>query len=886
MTKPRCVLVDGTSLLYRSFFALPQTLARPDGLQTNASYGVALTFRKVFDGRRPQFGAVVFDAPAPTFRKEAFEGYKRSRPSMPSELREQLPWVDRLVAVHRFPALRIEGVEADDVVATLTTLALAGGCEVHILAADKDFVQLLSPDVRMIDTVTNRTVDLEYAQKRWGVPPSQFVDYLALVGDKIDDVPGVPGIGPKSALKLLSKYGSLAAILEHADEIKGNVGRLLTEHKDLALLSQHLVTLRRDVPLPIALPDLALVAPDTSEIDDLYRELAFYSLMSPAAAKQAEGSERRDFAPLTSVAEVNELVGECATRPAGICVVYSGPTAPVGDLVGIAIASTSDVGRYVPIEGVGGLGAAALDALRGWLEDVSAPKIIHGARDGWTVLSRSGITLRGVVGDPGLASFLIEPTKIMPHHLNQVVREYMQHPLTAWKTLAGAGQKETPATEIEVDALAEWAGARAAATLAVWPVLQARLDEAGLRRQHDEVDLPLAWVLGRMQRDGVRVDRAELQAMGEEFAGRKTKVEREIYDLAGHTFNIDSPKQLATVLYEELGLPVYKRTKTGYSTAVDVLERLAPRHPIAQLVVRQRALAKLINTYTNVLSEAVDARDGRVHAIVAQTMSVSGRLITTEPDLQRTPVRTEDGKRIRAAFIPAEGWRIISADWSQIELRILAHLSGDTRLVEAFHQGIDVHRRTASEIFGIRAEDVTATQREQGKTINFATIYGQGAAALGQQLSVPKAEATRLIERYFTAYQGVSAWRDETIENALTQGYVTTLLGRRRFVHELSARNPTTRAYGERIALNTPIQGSAADLCRLALLGVGHELEARGMKTRLLMQIHDELVLETPADEEHDAVDLVRHAMEHAAPLRVPLVVDVGVGASWANAKD
>lgn len=869
MVSPRTVLIDGSSLIYRAFFALPSTLRTPAGLPTNAIYGFARMFDKVLAGRRPTAGAVVFDAPGPTFRDRLYPDYKAERQPTPSDLRRQFPYVERLVQAQRFPQLRIDGVEADDVIGTLTAQAVQAGHEVLIVSIDKDFTQLISERVRMIDTMRDITYDPEVATRKWGVPPSQFVDLLALLGDELDNIPGVPGIGKKTAIELLKTWGSIEAMLEHVEQLPGRARRALSEHAELARLCKQLATIRTDVDLPVGIDDLRLSDPDPAQLDALYRELAFYSLLSEQGRADAEHTALT----VQSLDRPEQLdaLGSDATE-VGLFVLTEHPGTFREPLVGLAFASDPEHAWWVswpPSD-------ALRQRLARWLDDPEVPKVVHAARNAWAALHRHGLELSGVVGDPGLGSFLVDPAKNMPHRLDQVAREYLQRPLPSLDLRA--------LSETEPDAVAAWAGAHAAASLEVWPILVERMQALDVWSVFEQLDLPVSWVLAKMQVVGILVDHDDLASMGEEFSRRKARVESRIFELAGHPFNVDSPKQLATVLFEELELPVLKRTKTGYSTAADVLERLADRHEIAAAVLRQRSLAKLISTYTNVLTQAVEA-DGRIHAAFEQTVGVSGRIITTDPDLQRTPIRTEDGRRIRQAFVAPEHWRVISADWSQIDLRLLAHYSQDDRLLAAFAEGADVHARTAAEIYEVAVDDVSPEQRRVGKTVNFATIYGQGATALGQLLGISRNEATRLIDRYFTVYSGVAAWRDAAIEQAHVRGGVSTLLGRRRQIPELSSRDPMERAHAERIALNTTLQGTAADLCKLAMLVIDRQLSQQGRQARMLLQIHDELVLEAPADEVEAVRALVRQAMEHPHPLRVPLVVDIGVGHSWAEAK-
>jgi DNA polymerase-1 len=887
MPRDRVVLIDGSSMIYRAYFAIPSNFQTSRGLHTNATYGFALMFRKILAGRAPSMGAVVFDAPGKTFRDEKFPAYKAHRPKMAPDLREQLPWIRKVVEVHDFPTLRVEGYEADDVIGTLTRQARERGHEVHIISADKDFAQLIDDDVRMIDTMRDITYDAALVKKKWGVPPEQIVDLLALTGDKVDNVPGVPGIGQKGAAKLLAEHGSLAAILEHVDALKGRARKALEAHRDDALLSRELVRIDQHAELPVTLDELTIPEPDLDAVDALYRELEFYSLLSGGEEGPEVAREDADFAALESVGALRRWLAEAKARRVAFHAVWEPPSFVTGGLVGVALATDGAHARFVPLfGGEGALGEAGLEALKPWLEDPAREKITHDLRDQWTLFARHGVRLRGVVADTQLASFLVDPTRIIPHRLDQVVREYLHRPLASEKSVLGSGKKQRRFADVPLEELAPFACHRAAPIAEMWPKVEARLEEEGQAALLRELSLPMAALLGQMQLDGIRVDPAVLERLGVEFEARKAEVEARIHAFAGREFNIGSPKQLSQVLFEELGLPVIKRTKTGYSTAADVLEKLAGEHEICRLILRQRALAKLIHTYTRVLFEAIVPDTGRIHCTIQQTAGRSGRLITTDPDLQRTPIRTEDGKRIREAFVPRDGWVLVSADWSQIELRILAHFSEDPLLLEAFREGVDIHRRTASQLFDVPPEAVDATQRNVGKTVNFATIYGQGATALGQSLGIPRAEAKAYIERYFERYAAVREWLDTTIAEAHALGYVTTLAGRRRYIPELSSNNFTDRAYGERIAGNTPIQGSAADLCKMAMLQIADRFAEAELEGKMLLQIHDELLFECPPDELEPLEGIVRECMERPVELRVPLVVDIGHGPSWAAAKE
>ena len=888
----RLVLVDGSWLVYRAFFAIPANLQTKTGLPTNAIFGFATMFRKLFSGRMPDRGAVVFDSPAATHRELKFPAYKAQRPSMPGELAQQLSTIDRLVAANQFPMIRRPGYEADDIIATLARRGVEAGLEVVIVAGDKDLAQMVGDHVRMQDTMRDVTYDAELVRKKWGVAPGLIPDLLALMGDDVDNIPGVPGIGQKGAAALLEKYGSLDGILANLDDLKGKQKAALVEHTEAVKLYRQLTTVDIDAVLDVTLDDLRLTPPDPKQLDALYRELEFYSLLTASDARQGDAPDIEVEVPTTVAAADGAMaaMAAIAALPPGqgvaVTPIYE-PPARVhhASLVGVALATAGRKPLYLAFRGSGApLGDPAVELLRDVFADESRPKFVHDVKQLAILCARHGLTLGGEIVDTMITSFLVDPVKCIPHALDQVAREYVQRSIPAAKSLLGAGQSARSPGVVDIAAAATYAAQLADVILALAPVLQKRLAEAGLVAHYNDREHPLAYVLARMELAGIRVDRDDLARMSEEFHARKAEIEKRIYALAGHEFNIGSTRQLADVLFDELKLPVIKKNKTGYSTDAEVLERLAPKHQIAQQVLAQRELAKLINTYTDVLREAIAPETGRIHATLQQTGGVSGRLISTDPDLQRTPIRTPEGRRIRRAFVAPEGMRLVSADWSQIELRVLAHFSKDPRLLEAFRDKLDLHRRTAGLLFHVEPEAVTTEQRNVGKTVNFATIYGQGATALGQILGVPRKDAQSYIEKYFEYYADVRRWLDRTIAAAHETGFVTTLLGRRRFIPELSMRQDSDRAAGERIAANTPIQGSAADLCKLAMLQIDRQLPAVAPHARMLLQVHDELVFEVPEAEVAATTTLVRTIMEKPYPLDVPLEVSIGVGASWGDA--
>jgi DNA polymerase I len=885
----RLILVDGSALLYRAFFAIPPHLRTRSGMHTNAIYGFVTMFRKLV-AKKPTHGVVVMDAKGPTHRDAMYEDYKAQRAEMPAELAVQLPHIDRAVTVHGYPLLRIPGVEADDVIGTLTKTARARGLEVIIISSDKDFAQLIGEGVRMLDTLKDVSFDRELVRKKWGVWPEQMIDLLALMGDASDNIPGVAGIGQKGAAQLLADFSSLDAALQEAARPEGEPAvpgrpvmttrarKALLAGRDDALLSQRLATIDCQVPLPLGLDDLRLPEPDAAAKQAFFIEMEFFSLLDHATKQAAKSAQHQGEASTsairhcTTVADVQALLssftGMVALHPK-----LDGDVTLTATLSSIAVASRVD-DKLISAD----VDVAALGALIPWLQDEKIAKVCHDAKLMTGALARMGITLRGVVIDTQIASFLIDPTKLIPHVLDEVVKEYLRRGVPSDKDIATATPEQARS----------WRCERAAAVLELAAVLPKHVEEAGQTAVMRDLELPLRDVLVDMERIGVAVDAAELTALGEQLRARLLEEEQAVYALAGRTFNIGSPKQLGEVLFDELKLPVIKRTKTGYSTDAEVLEKLEKKHPIARTILSYRKTDKLLNTTIDVLDvERQRHPDGRVRASFQQTAGATGRLITMEPDLQRTPVRSSEGAQIRRAFIATPGTTrvLIDADWSQIELRLLAHYADDPILIDAYRTESDIHRRTAAQLFGKAEAALSKDERNVGKTVNFATIYGQGASALAHQLGIERKEAQRYIDTYFATYAGVRAFAEVAVFLAEQKGYAETLLGRRRIIPELASKSPMDRAFGERVAVNTPIQGSAADICKLAMLQLHRWLRSEHPTAHLLLQIHDELVVEAEAEHAPTIAAQMKAIMEGVVSLRVPLVADVGIGRSWGDAK-
>lgn len=902
----RVVLVDGTALVYRAFFAIPPHLKTKNGTLTNATFGFASMFKKLFAQKRPRFGAVVFDAPGRTFREEKYEHYKAQRPPMAPELAQQLHDINEVVRVNRFPIVRVPGYEADDVIGTLARQAQAQGAEVVIVSSDKDFAQLIGNGIRMHDTIKDVHYDRDLVKKKWGVWPEQMIDYLALMGDSVDNIPGVAGIGEKGAQQLLEEFGTLQALLAaHTNEplrLKPRVKKAFDSGGvEAATLSYALATIDVAAALPVGIADLVIEDANIEEKNALFSRLEFYSLLSRDEAKSARAADAGEgvaAAICSSPEDVIAYLTSIGTAPVALWPAIDGGSPLVGRLTGVALAANvkgdndvdSTVSTYVPIDDL------RLSALIPLLQDPQRPKIVHDDTALRVLLRRSGIALRGVVFDTRLASFLVDPTRLLPHELPQCSKEWLHTSLPARKDLCGSGKDEKAFADVDTTAVAAFAVEHATTVLSLMAPLSKLVDERDQRKNLVEVELPLSAVLAEMELSGIGIDVDVLHSIGEELRERLASVEKDIHALAGRSFNIGSPKQLGEVLFDELKLPVLKRTKTGYSTDADVLERLSAKHEICAQILEHRKLDKLLNTYIDVLGrEAKVHADKRIHTTLQQTSGATGRLITMDPDLQRTPVKTSEGGRIRRAFVAtpdALGRErvLVDADWSQIELRLLAHVSGDEALVTAYTTGEDIHRKTAAQIFNKAPHDVTKAERDVGKTINFATIYGQGATALAQQLKVERKEAQRYIDAYFATYAGVARYVEDAVVVAEEQGFAETLLGRRRIIPELSSKSPMDRGFGERVAVNTPIQGGAADICKVTMLRLHQALAVEVPRARLLLQIHDELIVECPTGDADLVAAICKREMERrdfgSVVLRVPLVAEVGIGASWGAAKE
>ena len=964
----RLFLVDGYALIYRAFFALisrPLTTAR--GENTSAAWGVVNFVQRLLANHKPDYLGWVHDSGL-SFRHERYPAYKATREKLTAELQSDfdtgMDRICQLLEAYRIPVLSLPGYEADDVIGTLAKQAADSGIDVVIVSGDKDFQQLVEPHVWLLNPgrggpagVDEQWVSVENGAERLGVPPALVTDYLALVGDSSDNVPGVKGVGDKTARELVAQFGDLEAILAAAPGLtKKRPREALMEHAELARLSKELVTIRRDLPMTLSLPDLRVSEPDTTRLRQLFVELEFHTLARSLPERLASDAEQgegallpqadtvrpstnyvaietlRDLETVVSVARsapyitvrvetVSEpgnpqpddplrsillslVIGTGAGEAFYVPLAHQEPRVAQGDLLMTSpeeapvvrartskvVEPTSLAARAIAAGARAGDNLPALDdprmrTLRDILEDPGVPKVGHNAKRDILALRRAGIELRGLVSDTMIASYVLDPGR-RSHDLELLALEFLDYSMTSRDDLCGKGKQQVPFMQVPIECARDYACQRADVSWQLEQRFRPQLQAQQIDHLYETVEIPLIGVLADVEWEGIEIDRPWFASLKERFARERQRVELEIYASAGGEFNINSNPQLREILFDRLGLPSTKRTATGPSTDASVLQELADAgHELPVLLMEYRELSKLESTYIDALPALVNPRTGRLHTSFNQTVAATGRLSSSDPNLQNIPIRRELGRDIRRGFVPRKGWTLLSADYSQIELRILAHLSDDPAFIEAFRSGGDIHRQTAALIFDVPLEEVSGEMRARAKTINFATIYGQGPHALSRQLKITHAEAKEFIERYFERFQNVRAYLDTMVTFAREHGYVETIFRRRRYIPELRDRNFNIRAFGERTAANSPIQGSAADLIKIAMIRIRDRIRDEGMSGRMLLQVHDELVFEAPSTELAALETLVRYEMEHAAELSVPLIADAGSGANWVETK-
>jgi DNA polymerase-1 len=912
--QPKLILVDGSSYLYRAFHALPP-LRSSRGEPTGALHGVLNMINKLLRDFPQSQVAVVFDAPGKTFRDDLFAEYKAHRPPMPDDLRAQIEPLLQAVAGMGLPLLRITGVEADDVIGTLATRAAKAGDAVLISTGDKDMAQLVNEQITLINTMNDSLLDRAGVKAKFDVFPEQIIDYLALVGDSSDNIPGVDKVGPKTAAKWLNAYGTLDKVLENAAEIPGKVGENLRGSLSVVALSRQLATIRCD--LELSLDEAALVRrpPDVAVLKELYARLELRSLLrqleggesAPAAvvaaavvttvvvvegAAPAADSIERQY---TTISDWTQFLAWCERLARAPLFAFDTETTGLdymqAQIVGVSFCIEPGHGAYVPLAHNYAGAPEQLDRgrvlamLRPLLEDPDKVKVGAHIKFDMHVLANHGIKLRGERYDTMLESYVLNSTATR-HDMDSMAAKYLGIQTIKFEDVAGKGAKQLTFDQVGVETAAAYAAEDADVTLRLhlhlWPQLQAA---PALAQLYEQIERPLIPVLQRMERGGVLIDRSMLRQQSIELAARLAQLGADAQREAGQEFNVESPRQLQQILFEKLQIPVLRKTPTGQpSTAEDVLEELADKHALPRLILEYRALAKLRSTYTERLPEQIDQTTGRVHTSYHQAVAATGRLSSTDPNLQNIPIRTPEGRRIRQAFIAPPGHVLLSADYSQIELRIMAHLSDDEGLLNAFAQDQDIHRATAAEVFGVAPEQVSADQRRSAKAINFGLIYGMSAFGLARQLGIERAAAARYVELYFARYPGVRRYMDGTRERAKREGYVETVYGRRLYLPDINSRNRQLQQYAERSAINAPMQGTAADIIKRAMLSVDEWSQRPQVGARLLMQVHDELILEVAEDFLEEATRQVRTLMEAAATLKVPLRVEVGHGQNWDQA--
>jgi DNA polymerase-1 len=839
---------------------------------------------------QPDYVAVVFDARGKTFRHRIYDDYKATRDAQPEDLSQQIPIVRELLEAYRIPVLSVGDFEADDVIATL----VAGAPErarIAIVSTDKDLMQLVDERVSVLDGMKDRRFGPAEVEARFGVPPERVLDMRALVGDPSDNIPGVKGIGEKGAAQLIRKWGDLETVIEHGPEISAKRARdAIASQSEEARLSKQLATLRADVPLELDFEDLRRREPDRAKLLELFERLGFTRLLE-ALRGEGESPAPGDASPELRVVrrgeELDAVVQELQRLPCIPLLAVTRGTSPFADdPVGVAVALAPDRAAYVPIAASGAPALAiddVIERLRPLIESPGAVAWIGcDVKRTQRLFAEHGCELAVPHFDVEIAGQLVDPSG--GRSVAAMAGRLLGARLRTWEELAGRGAKAKAAGELPLEEVAAWAAGEVCAIRALHAPLAKRLEEDGLLELFERVEIPLTRVLSRMERAGVRIDEAKLEELSGEYRDQLEQIEGEIHALAGERFLVSSPKQLQRILFEKLQLPVIKKTKTGYSTDEDVLEQLALQHELPLRILAYRRLAKLKNTYVDALPPLVNEKTGRVHPTFHQLGAATGRLSAANPNVQNIPIRSPEGVRIREAFIAAEGHSLLSADYSQIELRILAHYSEDESLIEAFRRGEDIHRRTAAEVAGVAPDAVTADQRARAKAVNFGIIYGSSAFGLARQLGIAAGEAQETIDAYFAQYRGVRRFLDATIEQARERGWVTTLLGRRRYLPDLQSRNRVLRGAAERMAVNSVIQGTAADLIKKAMVDVDAALDAGGFDARMILQVHDELVFEAPASQLESLEAMVRERMEGVLPLRVPLVIDVGVGRNWREA--
>ena len=873
----KIVLIDGHSILNRAFYGLPD-LTNSEGLHTNAVYGFLNIMTRILEEEKPQYLTVAFDLHAPTFRHQKYQAYKGTRKAMPEELREQVPLMKEVLQSMGVPTVSMEGYEADDLLGTIARRSEEKGMDVTIVSGDRDLLQLATDKIliRVPKTRGGKTVIEDYhtaeVLETYQVTPPQIIDLKALMGDTADNIPGIPGVGEKTATKLIVEYGSIENAHEHLEEIKPNKAReSLREHYDLAVLSKDLATIRVDSPVEFSWEDAKLENLYTPEAYEMFKRLDFKNLLTRFEKVEASAAPQVEI--LEDLGEVQNLwekAGAC--ERAGVSLVEGKQ-----EVLGVGLAFEEQKAWYIPVSGF-----VTEEYLLGMVKNFFQKELLVGTPDIKSLRKKVDITCRKGIFDLTIAAYLLNPLK-SEYSYDDVAKEYLGEQFPSREEIFGSGKHIDLSME-EQEKVAQYGAYQAYVSFAAQKPMTKALEEMGMRELFEEIEMPLAFTLDDMEKEGILVRAQELKDYGEKLQIRIQELEEKIYEQAGEIFNINSPKQLGVILFEKMGMPGGKKTKTGYSTAAEVLDKLAPEYPFVADILEYRQLTKLKSTYADGLAGYIQ-EDGRIHSSFNQTITATGRISSTEPNLQNIPVRMELGRMIRKVFVPRDGFVFLDADYSQIELRVLAHLSGDEMLIQAYREAQDIHRITASQVFHIPFEEVTPLQRRNAKAVNFGIVYGISSFGLSQDLSITRKEATEYIEKYFATYPKIKSYLDGEVEKAKKDGYVTTMFGRRRPVPELKSSNFMQRSFGERVAMNSPIQGTAADIIKIAMIRVNEALRKANLRSRLILQVHDELLIETAREELKEVSQILKEEMLGAAKLAVPLEVDMHTGENWYEAK-
>ncbi len=888
-------IIDGSSYIFRAYFGIRQFLSTSKGFPTNALYGFINMLQKVVRDEKPDYLCVAFDSKEKTFRHDIYPDYKANRDAPPEDLAKQFPYFEPLVDAFNISSVRVPGFEADDIIGTLALTGSRAGYRVVIVSGDKDMMQLVSQEVKMLDTMKNKWIGVEEVEEKFGVPPEKVIEVMGLMGDSSDHIPGVKGVGPKTATELIQKYGSIEELYKCIDEIeKKKLKEKLVQDKELALLSRKLVTIDTAMKLDCSLDDLKVRPSKNEDLRKLFSEFEFSSMlegMEEGAEKTQEQAEtlNKNYDTILTEAAFNKWIKKLKKNKIFALDLETTSLRPVqARAVGISFSCKAGEACYIPLAhsylGVPDqLGIDwVFEKLKPILEDPKIKKVGQNIKYDFIVLKNEGIELQGIAFDTMLASYLLNPSS-RGHNMDALALEHLGHTTIKYKEVVGTASKEIGFDEVEVERATEYAAEDSDITWRLYEKLSGLLKGDDLKI-FEKLELPLLLVLGEMELQGMALDKPHLQKLSQKIHLLLTAKEKEIYELAGEQFNINSPKQLSVILFEKLGLPVIKKTKSGYSTDVSVLEELSTEHDLPEVILLYRQLGKLKSTYVDALQEDIFNKTGRVHTSFNQSVAATGRLSSSNPNLQNIPIRTEMGREIRKSFIAEGENKLLSADYSQVELRILAHMSEDESLIDAFINGEDIHTRTAVEIFGTTAERLDAEARRMAKAVNFGIVYGLSAFGLSRQLKIYPKEAKKFIDQYFQLYQKVKIYMEETIEAARKTGYTLTLMNRKRYLPDLNSKNRQAREAAERVAINSPVQGSAADLIKLAMINLDREIKQKKLKSRMILQVHDELVFECVPQEEDEMRALVKKEMEEVMPLKVPLIVDMGWGDNWNDA--